>query len=98
MRRIAQLVGYTFSVIGILLLILWAIRGARPALDCGLVDAVSAQDWGAAYTCLDESDYDPLIGFVTLISGGLLALAARFAGDGCRCGPEPRSRPVCTGA
>jgi len=79
MRRIVQVIGYAFSAIGIILLILWAIRGARPAFDCGLVDAVSTQDWATAYACLDESDYDPLIGILSLVGGVLLAFATRSA-------------------
>ena len=95
MRRIIKFAGYAFSALGIFLLILWAIRGARPALDCGLVDAVSAQDWSAAYTCLDQSDYDPLIGIFSLVGGFMLALAARFALGGEKSreyNPTPEER------
>lgn len=95
MRRIAQLAGYTFSAIGIVLLILWAIRGARPALECGIGGYLVAQDWGAACACLDKLDYEAIIGFVTLVSGGLLSLFTRLAPDGDKSkeyNPTPEER------
>lgn len=79
MRRIIQLAGYTLSAIGIFLLVLWALRGASPAIDCGIVDAIFALDWQTAYACLDQSDYDPIVAVVTMLGGALLALAARLA-------------------
>src|SRR5512134_1228979 len=38
--------------------------------------AVRAGAWTTAYGCIDKADFDPLIGLVTLISGGLLGFAA----------------------
>jgi len=81
LRRTLQIVGYTFSFVGALLLIAWAVRGARPALECGVIEAARALDWPIAYACLDKADYDPLIGLVTLIVGVLAWLAARFTPD-----------------
>mgnify|MGYP001405785566 CR=1 FL=1 len=94
LRRTLQIVGYTFSFVGALLLIAWAVRGARPALECGVIEAARALDWSAAYACLDKADYDPLIGLVTLIVGVLAWLAARFTPDNSSSvhNPTPEER------
>lgn len=81
MRRIIQILGYVLSAIGLFLLFLWAIRGARPAIDCGIGDALMAADWPMAYTCLDRSDYDPIVAAVAMLGGALLAWAAGLAPD-----------------
>lgn len=95
MRRIIQLAGSFLSIIGVLLLILWAMRGARPAIECGLLDALTAANWPAVYTCLDRSDYDPIVALVAMLGGALLAWAARLAPGSTRAGaynPTPEER------
>jgi hypothetical protein len=96
LHRILTIAGYALTLIGALLLFAWAIRGARPALECGLLDAAQALDWPNAYACLDKADYDPLIGFVTLAAGLLAWLASRLTSDSqsneYNPSPEERTR------
>lgn len=91
LQRLFQLLGYTLTALGAVLLLLWAVRGLRPALACGLLDTLAAGDWAAAYACLDQSDYDPLAGLLALGSGALLWVAARLAGPAAAAEPARRA-------
>jgi energy-coupling factor transporter ATP-binding protein EcfA2 len=76
--RSLKALAYFLTGLGSLLLVFWAWRGAQPALACGLLDKLQAGAVAGAYTCLDKTDYDPIIGLLTLASGWLLGMGAWF--------------------
>ena len=76
--RIIQIVGVILTVAGFLVLVVWAWQATRPALACGVVDAVIALDLGAAYKCLDQGIFDPYVSLLTLLAGWIFTLAGRL--------------------
>lgn len=69
------------AAITLLFTVLWAVRGAEPAIACGLIDAVARADWPAAWGCLDLAEYEALIAITVPIASILTWLASRKAPD-----------------
>ncbi|MFN8464028.1 MAG: NACHT domain-containing protein [Caldilineaceae bacterium] len=77
--RVISIAGYIFLGVGFCLLVYWAIVGARPVLECGIFDAIRDWQWVIVDTCLAKVDYDPWVGLLSMLGGGLLQLVARLS-------------------
>ena len=80
-RRLLQAASLLLAAITALFAILWAVRGIRPAIACGLMAALARGDWPAAYACIDLAEYDALIAIVALAGSVLTWIASRKASD-----------------
>ena len=80
-KRLLQAASLLLAAITALFAVLWAVRGIRPAIDCGLMAALARGDWPAAYACIDLAEYDALIAIVALAGSVLTWIASRKASD-----------------
>lgn len=80
-KRLLQFASLILAALTALVAVLWAIRGLRPALDCGVLDTIGQGDWRAARACIDLAEYDALL-FIFTLGGSVLAwIASRKASD-----------------
>ena len=80
-KRLLQAASLLLAAITALFAVLWAVRGIRPAVACGLTGALARGDWPAAYACIDLAEYDALIAVVALAGSILTWIASRKAPD-----------------
>ena len=58
-KRLWQVASLLLFGLTLLFTLLWGARGIRPAIDCGLRDALSRGDLGTAWRCVDLADTTP---------------------------------------
>ena len=80
-KRLLQAASLLLAALTALFAVLWAVRGLRPAIACGLMAALARGDWSAAYACIDLAEYDALIAVVALAGSVLTWIASRKASD-----------------
>jgi len=74
-KRLLKAASLLLAATAALFAVLWAVRGARPAIQCGLTDALARGDLRAAWACIDLAEYNALIAVVAL-AGSIVAWIA----------------------
>ena len=95
-KRLWQVASLVLFGLTLLFTLLWGVRGIRPAVDCGLRDALSRGDLGTAWRCIDLAEYDALLAAIAL-AGAVLAGLASWKAANTPIGeynPTPANTPV----